>query len=158
MPGRMETSVDSAGRCKFPSGGLVGRGCYWSVNSAIHKKTPRQRGFFMDGGERGIRTLDTFPYTHFPGVLLQPLGHLSRFLNHCSSLANITGFKSGALGVLVDENSPGFHPAGSSYVAIPNRSRRFGQPLEHLSRFLNHCSSLANITGLKSGALGVFVD
>ena len=29
------------------------------------------------GGERGIRTLDTFPYTHFPGVLLRPLGHLS---------------------------------------------------------------------------------
>ena len=29
------------------------------------------------GGEGGIRTLDTFPYTHFPGVLLRPLGHLS---------------------------------------------------------------------------------
>jgi hypothetical protein len=29
------------------------------------------------GGEGGIRTLDTFPYTHFPGVLLQPLGHLT---------------------------------------------------------------------------------
>ncbi len=29
------------------------------------------------GGERGIRTLDTLPYTHFPGVRLQPLGHLS---------------------------------------------------------------------------------
>jgi hypothetical protein len=29
-------------------------------------------------GERGIRTLDTLlRYTHFPGVLLQPLGHLS---------------------------------------------------------------------------------
>jgi hypothetical protein len=28
--------------------------------------------------ERGIRTLDTLEgYTHFPGVLLQPLGHLS---------------------------------------------------------------------------------
>ena len=31
----------------------------------------------LDGGERGIRTLDTLPYTHFPGVLLQPLGHLT---------------------------------------------------------------------------------
>ncbi len=31
-----------------------------------------------NGGERGIRTLDTlFTYTHFPGVRLQPLGHLS---------------------------------------------------------------------------------
>ena len=31
------------------------------------------------GGERGIRTLgtDLCPYTHFPGVLLKPLGHLS---------------------------------------------------------------------------------
>lgn len=29
-------------------------------------------------GERGIRTLDTLlTYTRFPGVLLQPLGHLS---------------------------------------------------------------------------------
>ena len=30
------------------------------------------------GGERGIRTLDTLlAYTHFPGALLKPLGHLS---------------------------------------------------------------------------------
>ena len=35
--------------------------------------------FFLDGGEGGIRTLDTLPYTHFPGVLLQPLGHLTVF-------------------------------------------------------------------------------
>ena len=33
--------------------------------------------FFKDGGEGGIRTPDTLPYTHFPGVLLQPLGHLT---------------------------------------------------------------------------------
>ncbi len=33
---------------------------------------------YMSGGERGIRTLDTLlTYTHFPGVRLQPLGHLS---------------------------------------------------------------------------------
>jgi hypothetical protein len=32
------------------------------------------------GGERGIRTLDTLlRVKHFPGVLLQPLGHLSFF-------------------------------------------------------------------------------
>ena len=36
--------------------------------------------FFKDGGEGGIRTPDTLPYTHFPGVLLQPLGHLTKFL------------------------------------------------------------------------------
>ena len=35
-------------------------------------------GFYLFGGERGIRTLDTgLPYTRFPGVLLQPLGHLT---------------------------------------------------------------------------------
>ena len=33
--------------------------------------------FLFVGGEGGIRTLDTLPYTHFPGVLLQPLGHLT---------------------------------------------------------------------------------
>ena len=33
---------------------------------------------FLIGGEGGIRTLDTLlTYTHFPGVRLQPLGHLS---------------------------------------------------------------------------------
>ena len=32
---------------------------------------------FKNGGEGGIRTLDTLPYTHFPGVRLRPLGHLS---------------------------------------------------------------------------------
>ncbi len=32
----------------------------------------------LHGGEGGIRTLDTlFTYTHFPGVLFQPLRHLS---------------------------------------------------------------------------------
>gem|GEM_PF-6904750 len=32
----------------------------------------------ITGGERGIRTLGTLlTYTRFPGVLLQPLGHLS---------------------------------------------------------------------------------
>ena len=32
----------------------------------------------MYGGERGIRTLDELlTHTHFPGVLLKPLGHLS---------------------------------------------------------------------------------
>ena len=36
---------------------------------------------FKYGGERGIRTPDTLPYTHFPGVLLQPLGHLTVLLS-----------------------------------------------------------------------------
>ena len=35
------------------------------------------------GGQRGIRTPDTLvTYTRFPGVRLQPLGHLSGILHH----------------------------------------------------------------------------
>ena len=47
----------------------------------LKEKSPilRQGSFLLDGGEGGIRTLDTLPYTHFPGVLLQPLGHLTVF-------------------------------------------------------------------------------
>jgi hypothetical protein len=30
--------------------------------------------------KEGIRTLDTLPYTRFPGVRLKPLGHLSILL------------------------------------------------------------------------------
>ena len=38
-----------------------------------------QQHSLINGGEGGIRTLDTgLPYTHFPGVLLQPLGHFSK--------------------------------------------------------------------------------
>src|SRR5690606_16219569 len=40
------------------------------------KKKPDKSGF-ENGGERGSRTLDTLRYTHFPGVLLRPLGHLT---------------------------------------------------------------------------------
>ncbi len=32
----------------------------------------------LHGGEGGIRTLEAFRLTHFPGVLLRPLGHLTR--------------------------------------------------------------------------------
>ena len=45
----------------------------------IKEKSPYLRtGSHLEyGGEGGIRTPDTLPYTHFPGVLLQPLGHLT---------------------------------------------------------------------------------
>ena len=33
--------------------------------------------FFVFGGEREIRTLERLPVTHFPGVRLRPLGHLT---------------------------------------------------------------------------------
>ncbi len=43
------------------------------------KKPGTRPGSFIYGGEGGIRTLDRLlTYTHFPGVLLQPLGHLTR--------------------------------------------------------------------------------
>ncbi len=38
----------------------------------------------------GIRTPDTLPYTHFPGVLLQPLGHLT-ILYCCLTAWGATG-------------------------------------------------------------------
>ncbi len=60
--------------CRTPSGLLIPPGgCY------MRKKKPvlAYELFFKYGGEGGIRTPDTLPYTHFPGVLLQPLGHLT---------------------------------------------------------------------------------
>ncbi len=51
----------------------------------INEKSPylRTSSHLEYGGEGGIRTLDTLPYTHFPGVLLQPLGHLTILLSRC---------------------------------------------------------------------------
>jgi hypothetical protein len=43
--------------------------------------------FLNFGGEGGIRTLDTLPYTHFPGVRLRPLGHLSVAAESSTGLA-----------------------------------------------------------------------
>jgi hypothetical protein len=54
----------------------------WSNREGSHpsltaKKKAPERGFFVCGGEGGIRTLEAFRLTHFPGVLLRPLGHLT---------------------------------------------------------------------------------
>ena len=55
------------------SGLLTPPGC-----AACKKKLILSYELFLKyGGEAGIRTPDTLPYTHFPGVLLQPLGHLT---------------------------------------------------------------------------------
>ncbi len=63
-----------------------GRG-FSSPHSAcnMQKKSPyfRTSSFSEYGGEGGIRTPDTLPYTHFPGVLLQPLGHLTILSFQC---------------------------------------------------------------------------
>ena len=54
----------------------------------MYQKSPYSSmaiGALMIGGERGIRTLETLlTLTHFPGVLLKPLGHLS--VNFCRFL------------------------------------------------------------------------
>ena len=45
-------------------------------SSSAHKKAPKYGALFY-GGEGGIRTLEALRLTHFPGVLLRPLGHLT---------------------------------------------------------------------------------
>ena len=55
---------------------------------STQKQDRNDSGFVgIVGGGGGIRTLDTLPYTHFPGVRLRPLGHLSvtSTLTHSSS-------------------------------------------------------------------------
>ena len=42
----------------------------------IQKRAPAGP-FFVYGGEGEIRTLERLPVTHFPGVRLRPLGHLT---------------------------------------------------------------------------------
>src|ERR1019366_4623588 len=56
-------------------------GSWLSSNRIIMPMSSRTDGLDpknQTGGERGIRTLDTLlEYARFPGVCLQPLGHLS---------------------------------------------------------------------------------
>ena len=64
------------------------------VSTAPHQSRKKREltriieGFkYQNGGERGIRTLETLQtFTHFPGVLLQPLGHLTVNFNRFSAL------------------------------------------------------------------------
>ena len=62
------------------------------VECDMRKKSPHFHASSSsnDGGEGGIRTPDTLPYTHFPGVLLQPLGHLTT-LYRCQPVLGATG-------------------------------------------------------------------
>ena len=58
---------------------------FWLLLTAVairglQKTSPRDAGLVIDGGEGGIRTLDTLlTYTPLAGERLQPLGHFSRF-------------------------------------------------------------------------------
>ncbi len=61
------------------------------ANATCEKKPVLAYELFLEyGGEGGIRTPDTLPYTHFPGVLLQPLGHLT-ILYCCLTAWGATG-------------------------------------------------------------------
>gem|GEM_PF-2409626 len=62
-----------------------GRGFSSPPLENIKEKSPyfRTSSHLEYGGEGGIRTPDTLPYTHFPGVLLQPLGHLTILSSRC---------------------------------------------------------------------------
>ena len=60
------------------------------VQHAKEKPVLSYELFLKYGGEGGIRTPDTLPYTHFPGVLLQPLGHLT-ILYCCLTAWGATG-------------------------------------------------------------------
>ncbi len=68
-----------------PLSNPLSRGLIPPFRENINEKSPyfRTSSHLKYGGEGGIRTLDTLPYTHFPGVLLQPLGHLTILLSRC---------------------------------------------------------------------------
>src|SRR5690606_13034581 len=77
---------------------------------SINRKTRLLPGFILGGGERGIRTLDTvIPYTDFPGLLFQPLRHLSvlgmqmyAFLRSCTNLFLLTEILADGLADVID--------------------------------------------------------
>ena len=110
-------------------------GPHQGLPTLINKKAPGGALLFI-GGERGIRTLDTLPYTHFPGVLLQPLGHLSSFLLQLLYIL-LCYFTHGARGRARYSTASQSHPFGA---AVATLRRSFGcassQPLGHLSGFL----------------------
>ena len=57
-----------------------------SFTPGIKKPAIESRFFLIRGGGGGIRTLEAFRLTHFPGVLLQPLGHLTELLGNLYQL------------------------------------------------------------------------
>ncbi len=100
----------------------------WQITD-IKKPADHSAGFLEDGGEGGIRTLDTLPYTHFPGVLLQPLGHLTILL--CFLITGVTFTTSLVLPVCY----------------CPRRAGRIvGKPMPACNLFFSPPNCLHNIT------------
>ena len=78
--------INTMNSMKFPAN-LVSRSSHQNVpKTAQGPETTKGNQHKVDspsifrGGEGGIRTLEAFRLTHFPGVLLRPLGHLSTLL------------------------------------------------------------------------------
>ncbi len=55
-------------------------GLFMCAMPTAYKKSPyfRTSSSLKMAVRRGFEPPDTLPYTHFPGVLLQPLGHLTK--------------------------------------------------------------------------------
>lgn len=53
-----------------------------------------------NGGEQEIRTLDAFRHTHFPGVLLRPLGQLTKTVYLIKLDKNVAQSKSARMVML----------------------------------------------------------
>ena len=112
--------------------GASHNGLYQTNLFVRYKKTPQKRGFFVSGGEGGIRTLDGL-LTHTPlaGERLQPLGHLSKtcHFNFVDTWFNSLPWERVIPGILPST------PSGPSSLRcdVLIRSRRISQPLGHLS-------------------------
>ncbi len=83
-----------------------------------------------NGGESGIRTHGTLPYTRFPSVRLQPLGHLSGKISVPVSCgrgdARVGSSRRGSISVRVsNSNSSPLQPADRHHRATTTRS--FGE-------------------------------
>ena len=64
-----------------------------TFSSRVCGESSPEIGAQKNGGEGGIRTLDTLlRYTHFPGVLLKPLGQLSNHANVVNLTLNTKSF------------------------------------------------------------------
>ena len=80
---RLRGSVPNASRLVEPGGSHP-------VFEAQMKTPPFRGRLHLDGGEGGIRTLDTLlTYTPLAGERLQPLGHFSRFCLFSSFLMSL---------------------------------------------------------------------
>jgi hypothetical protein len=100
-----------------------------------NKKALNNQGFFdICGGERGSRTLDTLRYTHFPGVLLRPLGHLTLYnFYHC---------KAKKIGFEIQLHCP-FRRVANVHNGLHKRNAILQARGEKIALFPRACAALA---------------